>query len=328
LDIGNPRPPFTGRLVGGSNGKIKIFLGTAMFGRNWKDRSALIALVVMWITLIMVPATWLLVISLKLAGLSSSDATGWVQAIGSILAIIAAGCFPLLHSKISSRNREEQLTGTLRVLMTETLEKLWQLSAVFAKFEEEVVEMREYLRHQRERQWRGLIAAIEQIPIAELPSRNVSDVGHLRDAAEFGSYVAGCLPDWVQHGSSLQNVVQALRGKRDMLMASRATMPQSGISDPNWDWVTRLQDYEAKRAEPEVITWNMIKVYRRYAWRETWGEIPIGFRLQYHFPSGDIVTGEERFFAWVRPGDLDNYINSDIEEIIKWDIARRQTVQP
>lgn len=299
-----------------------------MFGRNWKERSALIAIVVMWITLIIIPSTWLLVISLNWVGLSGSDATGWVQAIGSILAIIAAGCFPLFHSKISSRKREEQLTGTLRVLMTETLEKLWQLSALFAKFEEEVVEMRDYLRHQRERQWRGLIAAIEQIPIAELPSHNVSDVGHLRDAAEFGSYVAGCLADWVQHGSSLQNVVQALRVKRDALMSSRAAIPQSGITDPNWDWVIRLQNYEVERAEPEVITRNMIKVYRRYAWRSTWGDIPIGFRLQYHFPNGDIVTSNERFFGWVGPGDLDNYIDSDIREIIKWDIARRQTVQP
>lgn len=286
-----------------------------MLEENGKRLCAVVVVIVLCAVFIVVPAVWQLIVLLKWVGLDNSAAASWVQGVGSILAIVAAGYFPILHSKISAEKLERQLVGTMRVLMTETLEKLWRLSSAFMKFDSEIFEMQEYLRNHREREWHGLISAIDQMPIAQLPARRVSDLGYLRDAAEFGAYVAGQLPGWIESGASHQSVVRALRGKRDLLMFLRGMTPQSGIVEPNWDWIKKIQAYEILKAEPGEMARSGVKVYRRYSWAEV-GRVPNGYQLQYFFPDGTVRTDDPVRYDWSSYDDLNARVENDVSSTI------------
>ncbi|QXI45169.1 hypothetical protein HU734_010545 [Pseudomonas wayambapalatensis] len=276
---------------------------------------SIIAVTFLCVAFIVIPIVWQLIVTLKWVGLDNAAAASWVQGVGSILAIVAAGYFPIFHSRISAKKLERQLVGTMRVLMTETLEKLWRLSSAFVKFDSEILEMQEYLRNHRQREWHGLISAIDQMPIAQLPARRVSDLGHLRDAAEFGAYVAELLPGWIESGASHQSVVRALRGKRDLLMLLRGMTPQSGVEDPNWDWIKKIQAYEISKAEPGEMIVSGVKIYRRYSWPEV-GHIPKGYQLQYYFPDGLVTTDDSVSFPWSSYDDLKARIEIDVNSTI------------
>lgn len=286
-----------------------------MLDENRKRLFAVVVVIVLCAVFIVVPALWQLIVSLKWVGLDNSAAASWVQGVGSILAIVAAGYFPILHSKILAEKLERRLVGTMRVLMSEALEKLWRLSSTFVKFDSEIFEMQEYLRNHREREWHGLISAIDQMPIAQLPARRVSDLGYLRDAAEFGAYVAGLLPGWIESGASHQSVVRALRGKRDLLMFLRGMTPQSGIVEPNWDWIKKIQAYEILKAEPDAMARSGVKVYRRYSWAEV-GRVPNGYQLQYYFPDGTVRTDDPVRYDWSSYDDLNARIENDVNGTI------------
>lgn len=252
--------------------------------------------------------------------LNSSEVASWVQAVGSVAAIVAAAFIPIWHERVSSRKREEKLVGILRVLTLDAQQKLWLLSSTFMSVQAEVKQMQEYLNSQRQKEWGGLVSAVAQIPIAELPPLKVEGLGILRDAVSFGEYVAGLLPTWIEEGSSHPDVVVAFRGKRDLLDLIKSTMPNpSGFFHDTPEWVRTSQYAEMRRPDPNPIYVRDVKIYRRYSWDGFEQKVPSGYQLNYYFPNGSFERAGLTLFPWESIDQLEESIKAEIEiEVSKY----------
>ncbi|MBJ2345533.1 MULTISPECIES: hypothetical protein [Pseudomonas] len=254
---------------------------------------------------------------LSLVKLSASEWASWVQAAGSIAAIVAAAFIPIWHGRVSSRAREKQLAGTMRVLALAAQEKLWVLSNSFLKVDQELKEMQQYLNSQRQKEWGGLLSSVAQIPIAELPATRVMDLGILRDAVLFGEHVTSILPRWIEEGTSHPDVVIALRAKRDLLDIVISRMPNPiGLALSVPDWVRASQRFEERRPDPNPLYVEGVRVCRRFSWASDASAVPNGFQLHYFFPDGRYERSELTSYPWKTVDDLNQAISSEVNDVI------------
>lgn len=259
---------------------------------------------------------FLALVLIRSNNLNSGEVASWVQAIGSIAAIVAAAFIPIWHGRVSIKNRENQLVGTLRVLALDAQEKLWMLSNSFMSVDSEQKTMREYLNAQRQTEWGGLISAVAQIPIAELPPARVMDLGILRDAVSFGAYVADLLPKWVSEGCSHPDVVVAFKGKRDLADFILSKMPNpTGSIYSTQGWVRKSMYQEIQRPNPNPMHVQGVKVYRRYSWANAEADIPSAYQLQYVFPNGSFKSTSLTSYPWKSIDELNAMIAADADEI-------------
>jgi hypothetical protein len=249
--------------------------------------------------------------------LNSGEVASWVQAIGSIAAIVAAAFIPIWHARVSIQQKENQLVGTLRVLALDAQEKLWMLSNSFLSVDSEQSMMREYLNAQRQTEWGGLISAVDQIPIAELPPARVMDLGILREAVGFGAYVASLLPKWLSEGCSHPDVVVAFKGKRDLADFCLSTMPNpTGSLHSTQEWVRKSMYQEIQRPNPNPMYIQGVKVYRRYSWADAEFDMPSAYQLQYVFPNGSFKSASITSYPWRSVDELNRMISADAEKVV------------
>lgn len=216
-------------------------------------------------------------LAIRTYGLNSSEIASWVQAFGSILAIIVAAYFPILHSKKALESRRKSLAEILRVLSDDAVESLHLLSGAFYCPVRERREMMRYETFHRNRDWQALIDQLSQIPVAELTPQLAKDLSYLKDAVGFGAHVASKIPEWMKSGGhSEPDVVRVLRAKRDLvgLIRSRLPVPQ-GVKSPD---VTpgqmRSQVYETNKPPLEPIAFDDAEIYRRYYWKDFRSAMP------------------------------------------------------
>ncbi|MFG5863666.1 hypothetical protein [Metapseudomonas sp. CR1201] len=214
--------------------------------------------------LVVSPVAVIAVYCLLLLPWEAEGASGWVQAFGSVIAIVAAGFFPIWHSSVMQKERETRLLELMRVLADEGLESMWLLSNTFVLPEHEVSNMRAYLEHHRQRDWEPLLASLGQVPVAEIPPAKASEFGKMLNAVQFGANVASLLPKWIEEGSSHPGVLETFRAKRALLSLIRAGLPvPHGVKDEIVDAQARGQGHE-RFIPPYTIAG--FKVYRRYYW--------------------------------------------------------------
>lgn len=192
------------------------------------------------------------------------SAADWIQAVGSIIAIVAAGYFPIRHLELARKKREQSLLELMRVQADQGAEAIWLLTNCFVQPEHEMARMREYLQHHRASDFDPLVAGLGQIPIAEIPPQRVNELGQIRNAVQFGASVAAQVPAWISAGSSNPSALVTLRAKRDLLGLIRGGLPVPiGMSDGKVDAQLRGESHE-HFSEPMTI--RNFKVYRRYFW--------------------------------------------------------------
>lgn len=249
------------------------------------------ALKTLWICVLISLAFVLILIALifSFKG-SSSEVASWVQAVGSIGAIVAAIFIPIWHANVVAKRRLINLLGIMRVLADEALEALWLLTNGMLHPEKESRQMVEYESFHRGREWAGLLNQLEQIPIAELSAKSAKDLSTLRDSVSFGAYVAGRIPQWLSRGGYSQpDVIEVLKTKRDLVSLVRARLPvPRGVASSEFvDAQKRGLPAEKRRPQPQPIVIDDAKFYRRYVWANDDATVPDSVYLQAVYPYGE-----------------------------------------
>lgn len=209
---------------------------------------------------------------------NSAELASWVQAVGSILAIVVAAYLPIWHAKVALKRRQESLAENLRVISESAVESLCLLSSVFYRPDYEGSQMANYQNFHRGREWESLVDQLGQIPVAELSPVVARELSHLKDSVNFGAYVASLIPAWIDknRGSSKPDVIRVLRAKRDMACLARSRLPiPQGMKFPS---MTSSQSAvylaELKRPPLEPMTFSDGEVYRRYVWKNDSESVP------------------------------------------------------
>lgn len=209
---------------------------------------------------------------------NSAEMASWVQAIGSIVAIVVAAYLPIWHAKVALKRRQESLAETLRVISEDAVESLCLLANIFYSPEHEGSQMASYQNFHRGREWDSLVDQLGQIPVAELSPTAARDLSYLKDAVDFGSYVASLIPKWIDkyRGHSEPDVIRVLRAKRDIACLTRSRLPvPQGMVLP---CMTHSQNSgnraEMDRPPLEPIIFSEGEIYRRYVWGADSNSVP------------------------------------------------------
>ncbi|QUE91166.1 hypothetical protein KBP52_01560 [Pseudomonas sp. SCA2728.1_7] len=208
-------------------------------------------------------------LTIKTYALNSSEIASWVQAFGSVAAIIVAAYFPVWHGRKELQRRHQSLAEILRVLSDDATESLHLLASAFACPHREKKEMMRYETFHRGRDWQALTDQLSQIPVSELTPQLARDLSYVKDAVEFGSFVAAQIPEWMRAGGySRPDVVRVLRTKRDLVGVIRSRLPVPlGVESPELSQAQlATQVSEMKRPNFEPLAFDDAEVYRRYVW--------------------------------------------------------------
>ncbi|MGE8501654.1 MAG: hypothetical protein ACN6P1_05390 [Pseudomonas sp.] len=235
-----------------------------------------LGLATVWIWFCLGSVGWSFFVVLQCFGIEDK-AADWVQAIGSIVAILAAGYFPIRHFELAKQKREQSLLELLRVLGSQASSPIWLLTNSFLTPEYEELHMREYVHGHYIKDFEPLLAALDQIPVAELPPERVIDLARIRSAVQFAEGVAAQMPSWLKAGSSNPAALGTLRLKRDLLDTTVDALPSvSGL--PNVDNPARLLGQSGERFLEPFLYWDC-KIYRQYYWHDG-QEVPQMVRVQ------------------------------------------------
>ena len=232
---------------------------------------------------------------------NSAELASWVQALGSVVAIVFAAYLPIWHSKVSLKRRQDSLAEIMRVLSDEAVESLYLLSNVFYRPDRESTQMASYQKFHRGRDWASQIDQLAQIPVAELSPLAARDLSYLKDAVSFGAYVASLIPSWIEknRGYSHPDVVRVLRAKRDIAALVRSRLPAPlGLKLPDMTQSQRIGILaELKRPPSEPVIVEDGEIYRRYVWASDSDLVP---EYAYIYGAYTYVDG---FGPWIVEND-------------------------
>lgn len=225
----------------------------------------------------LVTAVACLVIFVMVVGTDSSDLASWVQAVGSVVAIAFAAYLPGRHAEIALKRRHESLAKIMRVIADDAVESLFMLSNAFLRPERESQQMARYQNFHRGREWLSLIEQVAQIPVAELTPKNARELSQLKDAINFGAFVAEQIPNWIKAGGvSKPDVLRVLRAKRDL-----AALIRSGLPGPEGIFSHKMTPAQAvaslaelHRPPIEPMQFPEGDIYRRYVWDNEADSVP------------------------------------------------------
>ncbi|WP_218273966.1 hypothetical protein, partial [Pseudomonas sp. GW456-11-11-14-LB2] len=209
--------------------------------------------------------------------LNKGELASWVQAIGSIAAIVFAAYLPIWHGQVALKRRQNSLAEIMRVISDDATESLCLLSSNFLCPERERSQMAKYEIFHRGRDWTALSEQLAQIPVSELSPNSARDLSHLKDAVSFGFFVASKIPEWIKDGGhSRPDIVRVLRAKRDLVGLIRSKLPvPHGVTSPA---VTHAQltcqVSEMRRPPLEPLVFEDAEIYRRYVWKQELFAIP------------------------------------------------------
>lgn len=182
---------------------------------------------VTWAFLAIGALGWALIVVLD-AFEVKKDAAAWVQAIGSILAIIGAAALPIIHSKKSTDDKQSQtdeLLKTIATLIKKDLELLinsllgnispdQELAGEIFRFRYKVPQLkspvpserlrvesakraRQYARHGHTAGWQGLDTLLTNISSAHMATRlHLVHLNHLMSAISAAKAACEMLDNW------------------------------------------------------------------------------------------------------------------------------------
>ncbi|MEK8080736.1 hypothetical protein [Pseudomonas sp. XK-1] len=175
-------------------------------------------------SLLVSPVAPLLLFGLFFVPWGSPSAPAWVQAIGTVLALIGAAALPIYHSRHAELRRERTAAGQLRLLSEECYEKLWMLSNCFLNREREGHAIELFISAGRPEEWQVLELAVSQYPMELVPAKHLSALNTLRNSVSHARLICSQLRDWKEGGSN-PGSVSLLRSRRDLLGITKDALP-------------------------------------------------------------------------------------------------------
>ncbi len=175
-----------------------------------------------WVILICIPSTWLLISeSAKVGSLSSTGsvaAAAWVQAIGSVLAIVGAGVFPYFHEAKKDRDRRERLRRVMLLLAKNQKEQLRLLRSTLLKAVHDfgVDSINPYRSKQCHMKWPPHIEALKSIPLSELSPEQIYMLNEMKVGSDFAWSVCSQLDNWDVIGDMEQVAIEQLKHYLEM----------------------------------------------------------------------------------------------------------------
>lgn len=252
---------------------------------------------------------------LALFDLNKGELASWVQAIGSIAAIVFAAYLPMWHGQVALKRRQNSLAEIMRVISDDATESLCLLSGNFLCPERERSQMAKYEIFHRGRDWAALSEQLAQIPVAELSPNSARDLSYLKDAVSFGSFVASKIPEWIKDGGhSRPDVVRVLRAKRDLvgLIRSRLPVPHGLTSPAIMHAQSTCQVSEIRRPPLEPLVLEDAEIYRRYVWKHELSAIPDYVYVQgiYTYMEGFGPSIIDNDGTWSNFLEIDEYVQA------------------
>jgi len=198
----------------------------------------------------------------------SESAPAWVQAIGSVLAIIGAVCLPIIHSQHTAKEAEAKVIGQLRIICEDCYEQMWALTALFSVPGKDCSSISAYLSNGRDKDWLPIKKAVSGFNITDIPPEHIKAFSTLQLAIEQSTFVLSQLRAWVDEGSSHPEIVVTLRARRDLLALTKASLHwPEGVSDKrDRHFQTTYSAIELANPPLEPMNIHGAKVYRRYSW--------------------------------------------------------------
>lgn len=229
----------------------------------------------------------------------SEFAAGWVQAVGSVLALMGAIWLPIIHSKHAEKQRLDSTLGKLRIVAEDCYEQMWQLSSLFFLPGRDAKSMSSYLSNGRDKVWLPIERAVAGISISDIPPEHIKAFSDLQLAVEQSVFVVSRLRAWIEEGSMHPEIVMALRARRDVLGLVKGRFPwPEGVSDSGDKFFQKkFQAAEINRPYLEPYPLLGAKIFRRYCWDEK--GYPSHVYVQVVFPFGNAHPVE-----WVLESDL------------------------
>lgn len=197
--------------------------------------------------------------------LRAEKAADWVQAVGSVIAILAAGYFPIRHHEIAQKKREEQTLGQLRVLVEDSYEKLWALTNCFLFPDRESRQISLYLQYGRAGEWPHIEMAVNQYPLELVPADHLSTLVVLRQAVSQALSICSQLHEWKDECSNPE-LIEMLKGRRDLLCLKKTNLPwPKGVREQqDYYHQERGARIEKRFNQPNMREYCGYKVYVRW----------------------------------------------------------------
>lgn len=223
---------------------------------------------------------------LMLAVHAGEAGAAWVQAIGSIMALIGAIYLPIVHGDHVVKKRQQNVLCQMRLLAEDCYENLWKLTNCFLLAEKESQIIDAYLAYGKANEWDAIVTALNQIAIHDVPPDHLQTLTIMRTAAAHAVFVCGCLRAWKTDGSNPE-VVELLRSRRDKLGIKKSSLPWSEGVTGAIDNESQKRGIEYERERPPLNPMYMhgVKVYRQYIGINRGS--PEAVRVQIVFPYGE-----------------------------------------
>lgn len=151
----------------------------------------------LWALLIFGSAIWLVIGSLKVWGSLDGEAANWVQAFGSVIAIVAAGAFPLWHETVRSQNESRRLALLLAEASRSHKDLIFLLYWALHKSVEDFGErsIRLYIDNGHHLKWGINVESLKALPRTQLGAWEFKSINTLLVGAEYAKEMNNRLDD-------------------------------------------------------------------------------------------------------------------------------------
>ena len=277
---------------------------------------------------------WLLlmvVLGIKLAkDLNSTELAGWVQAIGSIFGLAGAAFFPVWHADRAEQRRKRDAQSALAVIVSKVISDLWLLTNCLADPVREKDWMIEYLRNHRDSDFSTSQLELEMFSAADLSPGAFGVLKALREAVDVANKAVKEFPSWIDAGHSHPDLVQSLRGKRDLLMLLWATYSGKPVDKSSAVHIGVGQRLERANLRPAPKLHRDVRIHCCYCTREQdvrLGLMPYAILIQviapYGKPCSTLFYREKH--GWKNLREIDAFVISTTDAVINsWEHDPRQ----
>lgn len=149
----------------------------------------------------------------------------WVQAIGSILALVGAAVLPVFHARVSAKQAERESIQLLSTFAHHAFDMLSLLNRVFEDESKWYERATSYLDSASDKEWNPLLLALTQMPLERFTAANALNLMVVRDVVHLAAEVAGTLVEWKVRGYVNKRLTEPLEGKIDVLAMVLQELP-------------------------------------------------------------------------------------------------------
>lgn len=156
--------------------------------------------------------------------------SNWVQAVGSVLALVGASLLPIWHFDRAKRQKDHEVLQLMSALAIREKEMFAMLLGCFA-IDGDLEYANSYIRNGRVYEWEPMVLALNQFPLQDLPAARAADFITLRDAAQYALYMAYRVKDFSIFSDEERFKIQTLNAKSALvsLIAVRLPDPHDAV---------------------------------------------------------------------------------------------------